>query len=325
MPKKNIPQEYFDAMVVDYLSGSSRVQAAAKFGYSATVCKNELNRRGIKPRLRRHSQDIKDMIVADYQKGISAKVLARQYGVSSRTAYSALEEAGIKRRDSHSDGYRKFQVNQSFFECIDTEAKAYFLGLIATDGYIKDGKTGAVGIQLQYRDKDILETLSALLGGNTDIKKRLVDTALPQGGRCQGEHALLTVYSKQMVRDLIELGVGPCKSLTIKPWQAPTSRPDLRTAWWRGCVDGDGWLFHTKRGEWHVGFCGSQHMVQGFAEYAKNACGTNAVAVCQPNKNLWSFTVCGTNMPRKLALALYGNATIALERKRLLAEQIIDG
>ena len=53
-----------------------------------------------------------------------------------------------------------YNCNYRFFETIDTEEKAYWLGFIASDGWIsinKNTNSGTVGIELQVSDIDHLK------------------------------------------------------------------------------------------------------------------------------------------------------------------------
>ena len=57
---------------------------------------------------------------------------------------------GIKTR-SLSDSHKVYYLNENYFEKIDTEEKAYWLGFIYADGYITGDK---LGISLAKCDKE---------------------------------------------------------------------------------------------------------------------------------------------------------------------------
>lgn len=53
---------------------------------------------------------------------------------------------------------RKYKLNENYFDKIDIEEKAYFLGLLYADGYIFTLRSNKyVRLQLQKIDKHILE------------------------------------------------------------------------------------------------------------------------------------------------------------------------
>src|SRR5271155_4421936 len=58
---------------------------------------------------------------------------------------------------------RKYPVNDNFFEDIDTEEKAYYLGLLFADGCNHSGRVNKIELSLAKQDVYILERLSQLL------------------------------------------------------------------------------------------------------------------------------------------------------------------
>ena len=56
-------------------------------------------------------------------------------------------------------------ILEDFFEKIDNEAAAYLLGLLTTDGYVKNtkGNSFTIGISLQISDLAILEWIKEVL------------------------------------------------------------------------------------------------------------------------------------------------------------------
>lgn len=54
----------------------------------------------------------------------------------------------------------RHKYNKKYFDVINTEAKAYFLGLLYADGCnVQNPNTGEISITLQEKDRDILEKL----------------------------------------------------------------------------------------------------------------------------------------------------------------------
>lgn len=120
-----------------------------------------------------------------------------------------------------------------FLEEIDTEAKAYVLGWIASDGAIQKG---TIALELHRRDEGILRNLAALLGQNLPLQPR-------KGGR----HLALCLHRQSLVQDA-------CRHLRIVPGaksrtaQFPNLESDaLKWAFVRGLFDGDGSVVGPKR------------------------------------------------------------------------------
>lgn len=85
--------------------------------------------------------------------------------------------------------------------------------------------------------------------------------------------------------------------------------------YWRGVWDGDGWITKGSCGkEWQVGVCGSKPVVEAARVFAMSVCGTTASLFHKPP--IWTFKVGGRPRPRNLVQALYGGASVSLDRKR---------
>jgi hypothetical protein len=134
----------------------------------------------------------------------------------------------------------------TFFDILDTPAKAYFLGFLTADGGIKKNLK-EVSVLLQERDSHILETLLLESGFPSAIRRRLI----------KGYPSVeVTLSSTYMVRRLVAWGLTPRKSLTVKLLEPIPIH--LQSDFLRGLWDGDGWV-----GEHHFGLgCGSIRLVE---------------------------------------------------------------
>ena len=65
---------------------------------------------------------------------MSLREIEKQFNVTRTTISKFLENKGIK--NTKGNHYRKYFHNENFFETIDTEEKAYWLGFMFADGYI---------------------------------------------------------------------------------------------------------------------------------------------------------------------------------------------
>jgi hypothetical protein len=121
-------------------------------------------------------------------------------------------------------------IDDNVFSVIDSPAKAYALGWIASDGHV--AKRGFV-IQILGSDSDVLKTLSKLLFNN--------DAHLSYNKRGM---VVMRVDSKQIALDLAKLLQIPFgrKCDIVKYPDIPT---DLDVYFVRGIFDGDGCVSHT--------------------------------------------------------------------------------
>jgi hypothetical protein len=206
---------------------------------------------------------------------------------------------------------RKYTLNEDFFENIDSEEKAYLLGFIQADGCVNDE---SLIIGLAARDEGHLYKIRNILEANVPIRTydRIVNgKVFPRSE--------IRIYKGKIRKNLNALGILPRKSMTSQPIQIDE---ELQQHYIRGLVDGDGWITGSGS-QTAIGLTGCRPIVNYFAQFARQICGTRSLPY--PNHSIWSFRVTGNAMPKKLIEKLYSGAKVALERKQLLANEIILG
>ena len=161
--------------------------------------------------------------------------------------------------------------DETFFEKIDTEQKAYWLGFIYADGCVvknhskdKEGrqlKKYSLSIELAEKDKDHLIKFAKTICLNFDesmlySRERKIYYDHLDEERTYGMNAF-QVSSKKIVEDLIELGCVPNKSLILK---FPTEKQVPKNLWMhfiRGYFDGDGWINNDGKNNLRFGMVGT--------------------------------------------------------------------
>ena len=133
---------------------------------------------------------------------------------------------------------RKYTLNENFFEKIDTQEKAYWLGFMYADGncYNNYAKIG-----LQERDGYILKHFMAALESNQPVHKL---------NRVKEHHqdiSYVTIYSKKLVSDLNKLGCIPNKTKTLTFPDYIIVPQHLMHHFTRGYFDGDGSIWEGQR------------------------------------------------------------------------------
>lgn len=145
-----------------------------------------------------------------------------------------------------------YTFNESYFNTVDTEEKAYFLGLLASDGYVSDKGTIAIGLSGE-RDRVILERFKMATGFEGPITSKQPNYPGSQ------RHYTVSLNSKQMAADLARHGVVPRKSLVYEfDNQLPTH---LIRHYVRGVFDGDGSASYRKNGTFMLGLMGSKRFI----------------------------------------------------------------
>jgi len=169
-------------------------------------------------------------ICNDYLSGLSYNLLSEKYNICTWSIGNVLKKNNIKSR------IRKHKCNEDYFEKIDSNEKAYWLGLLFADGYVRKRKQlngkhkqgGVVGISLKSGDEYLLEKLIIDLESTYKLTKQIKNNF---------SSYKLEVNSSKMTDNLINLGCVPNKSLKLLP---PNLTDEFISHFIRGYFDGDG-------------------------------------------------------------------------------------
>lgn len=122
-----------------------------------------------------------------------------------------------------------YKFNYNFFETVNTEEKAYWLGFLAADGSVYKNKSGGYSIVISSKDLDHIDKYKKDLGciKNTYVAKSGVGS--------------FYVCSKKMFDDLGNYGIVPRKTYHLKfPDKLDKA---LLKHYIRGYFDGDGSIY----------------------------------------------------------------------------------
>jgi hypothetical protein len=209
-------------------------------------------------------------------------------------------------------GNRKYSFNQFFFETIDTEAKAYWLGFIMADGGIDTtGRSKQLFIKLKLDDIFHLEKFKKALDSNHPIK---ISSSLVFGGKFYS--AKIRICSYKLVDDLAKYKIIQNKTDKIR---FPDIRSDLINHFIRGYFDGDGSISIVKStNQKQINIIGKNYeFIKDFQHYLTKNCDINLLKI-NKTKNLFKISYGGNINIEKIGNFLYNNASIYLERKKYL-------
>lgn len=176
-----------------------------------------------------------------YKQNHSIKETAAHFNVSYRDILHYLiyfKHYIPKRKQSN---IKNYCINERYFENIDTEEKAYFLGMLMSDGYIaKQLYNTCIGLALQKRDRYIVERLNSIISPGKKIYE--------YKNSCKW-----SVLSKVMAEDLAKYGIVENKSYS--DYVFPIIPKHLERHFIRGYFDGDGCITIKKTGYNVISFC----------------------------------------------------------------------
>lgn len=322
-PVQQLPEETQNKIVELYLASLSAKRIAAQLGVSKAAVLSSLRRKGVPVRAATCPHPVpipvekQDAIVADYLRGVNAVAVGRTHGVHQASVLNILARRNIQTR-SLEQTTRNPNHRHDFFTSIDTDAKAWVLGLIASDGNVA-ARANSITIGLKAEDADALEKLRDLACPTSRVARRMCRDSRTKR---LVEYAILCWNSRQATSDLARHGITPAKSKTLRPWAGPT---ELMPAYWRGMLDGDGsWVRYFRSGRMtatcQLSLTGAQAVVEGFRDFVQEATG-NTPSVC-PCRTAWVCMVGSMPTVAKLVPILYDGAAAWMDRKRLKAELI---
>ena len=239
--------------------------------------------------------------------------IAKICNVSDDTIEYWRKKFNIKKSNKGLQATRTHKLNQNYFEEIDTEHKAYWLGFIMADGCItrtsKNGAYNRLDICLKNSDIQILNDLQKDLESDYPIKiKNNINKKMDfETTICE-----LRISSKKLVDDLIKNGISPNK--TGKEILPKTIPKELVPHFIRGYFDGDGSITVNKS----FRVCSSsQEILISFNDFFDNVLGFD-FAIYEVKKYKVPFFVIDSNnneKNKKVLDLIYKGSTIYLDRK----------
>jgi len=246
------------------------------------------------------NEEIASSIIEKYNNGKSALALCHQYGVADVTITKFLKRNNIKIRNA-SNARRTNQINENIFDDINEES-AYWIGFILSDGniYYPQKRSKQLNFGLKKSDWEHLEKFKKFIGSNKQLYYN-------------NNAVFLSIYSNKIVDKLEEFNITPRKSKTAK---IPVCLKNNRH-FWRGMVDGDGWVSWGNNSNPTIGICGTFDIINNFRKFVNK---DNKI-IKETESGCYSIVfACATSVP--ICKRLYDHSTIYLDRKLSMAKLI---
>src|SRR5881409_493926 len=202
---------------------------------------------------------------------------------------------------------------------------AWAIGLIATDGNLSpDGRH----LVVRSKDRDMLETLRRCLG----LTNAVTLTSNGRGGRIH----TLQWSDRSFYLWLLDIGLTPAKSLTLRPLAVPD---EYFADFFRGCIDGDGSVrvytdrYHVPKNERYVYerlYVSIVSASRAFIEWFNatilrltGAAGSLTVRCKAGTHPLWQLTYAKAKSIRLITWMYYSPTVPCLNRKHKRAERFL--
>lgn len=243
-------------------------------------------------------------IIEDYKNGVKVDDIINKYNVNMSYIFDLLKKFNV---ETNRNGIvqRKHEINEDYFEKIDTEAKAYFLGLIYADGCIH---RNSLRLSLKKEDGYIIYELAKQLNAELCVKevKSGYDTDMMS----------LTVFRKKLVNDLKRKGINYNKTFDLKFSDENIVPKHLQHHFVRGFFDGDGTIgFNKANKNYYVGFIGTKEMLSKILEIHKSFGYNSKLYKNRKSNKIYEVHFGGIFATQKWFEYMYKNAHIYLKRK----------
>lgn len=233
-----------------------------------------------------------------YNSGLAIKPICKQLKMDGEALRNILIKEKLLRTRSAASQMSKIKsiINHNILDELTPEA-LYWIGFLYADGHIEKDRP-RISVTLSSKDKLHLEKMITFFGKGLSLR-------LLASGNYRVAFSSARIYEK-----LILMGFTNRKTYAIIPHETLKYSKDF----WRGVVDGDGWL--SKGKQTSLGLCGHINTIQEFLNFVQK---NNITTKAKPHKvkkrnYLWTVDLHSTK-DKQIASLLYKDATVYLDRK----------
>lgn len=269
--------------------------------------------------LKRYYQDKKWLTEHYINQQMNKRQIAKILNVSEACIRENMKILNIETDDVISRK-RLYSYKHDYFSVIDSEDKAYWIGFIHADGFIRNTKNKYnssekyLSFQLARKDKTHLQKFIDAIESNIPIK----DGQTNLNGKIF-LNSSIRVRSIHIVRDLIDLGFVPGDKMSNDVM--PNIPKQYIKDFIRGLFDGDGCIspYYNTKNKQCCSWCivGSKNVCEYISELFKNELGINMTLL--PDSGIYRIETSTPSSIIKIMSWLYENPSCTkLDRKNLI-------
>lgn len=217
------------------------VNFAFKYGINKSITKQSFNK---KTNYLQQKEILKDYL----NNNLSTKQLQAKYGYKTeKSIIDIVKKFGYKPRTAQetktiSKSYYGFDMKE-----INNELKAYYLGLLLTDGWVSQNR-----VFLDLTDKDVMEFLSKEINVNLVTRQR----------KHYKRSYRFSITYPSILEDVSRYGLVKNKTHILPKPQFTKEEQRFLPMFLRGVIDGDGWIsqdgqefFISSASELFINYC----------------------------------------------------------------------
>ena len=254
------------------------------------------------------------MLCDEYEDGLSYKKISEKYRISESSVRKMILPF-VNVRNNKSETSRTYSLNENYFDYIDSEVKAYYIGLLYADGYNREDRNTIV-LSLQEEDGYIIEKLFNELEYQRPLNKL---------HRKEKYKKIVTgeITSKHMSDVIAKYGCVQNKTfkLVFPNWLDK----NLYQHFIRGYFDGDGSIVIPKTGfrSCSVKIAGTHNLLIGLQKTLNDECDIGISKLTKLG-NIYMLQIGGANKILKVLNYIYKDSTIYLHRKYEQYEKVVE-
>lgn len=237
-------------------------------------------------------------IINLYKENWSASKIAKLFNVDVNTITKRLRDNDIEVKKK----YRKYLINEDYFESINTEEKAYWIGFLMADGY-----NSGIYIRIDIQDEGHLEKLRDEIYVNNDMPVRNKKNKINNKNIYY-----LTIQNSKILKDVEKMGIVNKKSMIT---EYPNIEEKYDKYFIRGLFDGDGSLSYSLDGNYRrytYAIVGSKRLL----ESVKNRLSKIEINIkIRKTKSIYELYIRGNRQILKALNWMYDGSNIKLDRK----------
>lgn len=239
------------------------------------------------------------------------KEFSKQYNLYETTLNDFFKKEHVTTKELTGLRYRKYNVDDYFFEKINSHEKAYLLGVWYSDGYLVIEGTNTKRIGLDVKDSDWLIEIGKVLKSEAPLYKTAKDSI-----------KRLKITSVKLYDDLIKLGCFENKTFTLKfPTEVQVPH-EYVYSFILGLLDGDGSITISNprqinySTEFHITFTGTKELLQGVQKVLNIEHLILYQRYPERKNNNYTLQISGTQQVARILKLLYKNAPKCILKRK---------
>lgn len=246
-----------------------------------------------------------EQIIKDYLEGKSLNELSKIIGSAPLTIRKLLvrNNITINSSNSYNRNQRKscHEVDLEYFKIINSDDKAYWLGVIVSDGTIqKDGYKTA----LASKDKDLILKFKKAIKSSHPITKI---NQFDKRTKKTYIRYIIQINSKEFTSFLIDLGITNKKSYAC---EFPKIEEKYYLSFLRGLFDGDGSLSSHSKNSLRMSFTATKEILNKIHDLFKEKYNIEPHPIYRTSEAMNVFRTHYFSDAKKILELLYNNSTI---------------